>query len=86
MTNSHFMVSTTDTLQAKSADIPSLLEDAKLALEHLSEITGDQISEGLNISPNAITTLGILAENARTELEGKDEFDVQLPHGLPSTD
>ncbi|KAJ9615367.1 ubiquitin-specific protease ubp2 [Cladophialophora chaetospira] len=54
---------------AKSTDIPSLLEDAKAALEHLSEIPGDQISESLAVNPNAITTLGILAENARAELE-----------------
>ncbi|ETI26424.1 hypothetical protein G647_03201 [Cladophialophora carrionii CBS 160.54] len=54
---------------AKSADIPSLLEDAKLALEHLSEIRSDQISEGLDINPNAIATLGTLAETARCELE-----------------
>jgi hypothetical protein len=58
-------------VQAKSADIPSLLEDAKLALEHLSEIPGDLISEGLDINPNAVATLGTLAENARCELEGE---------------
>ncbi|KIW92252.1 uncharacterized protein Z519_07236 [Cladophialophora bantiana CBS 173.52] len=53
----------------KSTDVPGLLEDAKGILEYLAEIPGDQISAELNVNPNAIATLGILAENARSELE-----------------
>ncbi|EXJ74405.1 uncharacterized protein A1O5_02701 [Cladophialophora psammophila CBS 110553] len=52
----------------KSTDVPGLLEDAKGILEYLAEIPGDQISAELNVNPNAIATLGILAENARSEL------------------
>ncbi|KIX99111.1 uncharacterized protein Z520_05572 [Fonsecaea multimorphosa CBS 102226] len=61
----------------KSADIPGLLEDAKLVLEYLAEVPGDQISGELDISPNAIATLGILAENARSELE---EIRARVSH------
>ena len=53
-----------------------MLDDAKLALEHLSEITADQISDGLNVNPNAIATLGILAETARSELNGERNITV----------
>ncbi|OAP63867.1 hypothetical protein AYL99_03094 [Fonsecaea erecta] len=52
----------------KSADVPGLLEDAKVILEYLAEVPGDQTSGELHVNPNAIATLGILAENARSEL------------------
>lgn len=56
-----------------SKDLPGLLEDAKLALEYLAEAPGDQFSGDLHVNPNTIATLGALAENARSELDGKVE-------------
>ncbi|OAL23576.1 hypothetical protein AYO20_10972 [Fonsecaea nubica] len=53
----------------KSTDVPSLLEDAKAILEYLAEVPGDQVSGELDVNANAITTLSILAANARSELE-----------------
>ena len=46
------------------------MEDAKLALEHLAEAPVDPLWGDFDINPNTIATLGLLAENARTELEG----------------
>ncbi|KAK6364123.1 ubiquitin-specific protease ubp2 [Exophiala oligosperma] len=56
--------------QGQSKDVPSVLEDAKLVLEYLSTLPADPISEELNINPNITSTLGHLAEQARSELEG----------------
>ncbi|OQU93969.1 A repeat-containing protein isoform 3 [Cladophialophora immunda] len=61
----------------KSADVPGLLEDAKAILEYLAEVPGDQVSGELNVNPNAIATLGILADNARSELE---EIRARVSH------
>jgi len=46
------------------------MDDAKRALEHLAESPADPLWGDFDISPNVIATLGLLAENARTELEG----------------
>jgi hypothetical protein len=41
-----------------------------LALEYLAEVPGGLMAGDLNVNPNTIATLGVLAENARSELEG----------------
>jgi len=57
--------------QAQSQDVPTLLEDAKCALEHLqAEVPENSLGGNLDINPNLIATLGLLAEEARTELDG----------------
>ncbi|KAK5050339.1 hypothetical protein LTR84_003620 [Exophiala bonariae] len=53
----------------QSKDIPTLLEDAKIALEYLAELPGESIGGELEVKASTIATLGSLAENARTELD-----------------
>ncbi|KEF51809.1 uncharacterized protein A1O9_12146 [Exophiala aquamarina CBS 119918] len=53
----------------QSRDIPTLLEDAKLALEYLAELPGETIGGELDVKSSTIATLGSLAENARVELD-----------------
>jgi len=53
----------------QSKDVPSVLQDAKLVLEYLATIPADPISEELNIDPNITATLGLIVDQARSELE-----------------
>ncbi|KAI1613706.1 ubiquitin thiolesterase [Exophiala viscosa] len=53
-----------------SKDVPGLLEDAKLVLEYLAEVSSDSVSEDLSVNPTVVADLGVMAENARAELEG----------------
>ncbi|KIV95527.1 hypothetical protein, variant 1 [Exophiala mesophila] len=53
----------------QSKDIPTLLEDAKTALEYLAEVPADTFGGDLDVDPNTIATLGALADSTRTELE-----------------
>ncbi|EHY59563.1 ubiquitin thiolesterase [Exophiala dermatitidis NIH/UT8656] len=57
-------------LQGQSKDLPGLLKDAKLTLEYLAELFKDPVSEDVDVNPDTVAKLGILAENARSELEG----------------
>jgi hypothetical protein len=59
-----------DSTQARSTDVPTLLNDAKAALQHLAQMPSDP-ADDLDINPNAIATLAALADQARSELEGK---------------
>ena len=64
---------------AKSTDLPSLFEDAKLVLEHLQGAISlnDDIGDDLDINPEIISTLGLMAEKTRQELDGKYLFQAQ---------
>jgi hypothetical protein len=66
-----------DSTQARSADVPTLLDDAKAALQHLAELPSDP-ADDLDINPNAIATLAALANQARSELEGKSHTGACL--------
>lgn len=76
-------------MQGQSKDIPTLLEDAKIALEYLADVPADTFGGDLDVDPNTIATLGTLADNTRTELEGippsfrclyidRSDFDADL--------
>lgn len=57
-------------MQGTSKDVPGLLEDAKLVLEYLTEVSSDPVSEDLSVNPSVIADLGVMVESARAELEG----------------
>ncbi|EXJ77985.1 hypothetical protein A1O3_09144 [Capronia epimyces CBS 606.96] len=63
--------------RGQSKDLPGLLDDAKLVLECLAEIPGDSVSEDLEVNPDTIAMLGLLAEDARSELE---ELRFRMDH------
>jgi ubiquitin carboxyl-terminal hydrolase 25 len=64
-----------ETSHANAADLPSLFDDARLALEQLQATFPDPVSDdpftsSLDIKPSTISTLGNIAEDLRAELTG----------------
>ena len=69
-------------VQGTSKDVPGLLEDAKLVLEYLAEVSSDPVSEDLSVNPTVVADLGVMAENARAELEGTIHHHLMYLHCL----
>ena len=57
--------------KGQSKDIPTLLDDAKVALEYLAELPSETLGGDLCVKPTTIAKLGTLAETTRAELDGK---------------